>query len=129
MNAQEFDALVAVLPELNARMIAKMAVHHQVRGPWTELDLHRAFDKLREEVVELQNEMHSYRLKDSDYNAVANECADVANCAMMIMARIKFLEEAVAKCESRRPGSGVQCQWSKGHTNHHQNGEWMWTDV
>jgi hypothetical protein len=127
VNAEEFDALISTLPELNARVIAKLATHVQKNGPWTNMTLIRSVDRLHEEMHELTDELGKLRDGHSDYNAVANECADVACMAMIVMYRVKLLERLntpVLVCNATWPdpakdGNYAHCWKPEGHREEH----------
>lgn len=86
MNGREFDALIVALPELNARMIAKLATHVPKYGPWTQITIERALAHIEEEIAELRTSIAD---STNTYDDVANECADVAAMAMIIMYTMK----------------------------------------
>ena len=73
------------------RMEAKLArnIHKGGRGNWLNTRVSVLLDRLLDEVIELEGELEKYAGPPGEgpkehAEAVANECADVANFAMMI---------------------------------------------
>lgn len=79
MNRQLQDEILEALPQLTLRMVYKLGVHAS-KGPWDKVPIEDAMMHLWDEVEELE-----IKLRDgATYEEVIDECADIANMALII---------------------------------------------
>lgn len=79
MNRQLQDEILEALPQLTLRMTYKLGVH-AAKGPWNRVTIEDAMMHLWEEVEELEVKIKG----GATYEEVIDECADVANMALII---------------------------------------------
>lgn len=80
MNRALANQIQASLPELQLRQVYKFGVHAN-KGPWNGVSLADALHHLQKEVNELILAVGDNR----PYEEVADEAADVANMALIVM--------------------------------------------
>ena len=84
MNANEQTAVLAFAQRMEAKLAKN--IRKGGRGNWLNTRVSVLLDRLLDEVIELEGELekHPGEGPKEHAEAVANECADVANFAMMI---------------------------------------------
>jgi len=85
MNANEQTAVLAFAQRMEAKLAKN--IRKGGRGNWLNTRVSVLLDRLLDEVIELEGELekHPGEGPKEHAEAVANECADVANFAMMIV--------------------------------------------
>ena len=85
MNANEQTAVLIFAQRMEAKLAKN--IRKGGRGNWLNTRVSVLLDRLLDEVIELEGELekHPGEGPKEHAEAVANECADVANFAMMIV--------------------------------------------
>jgi NTP pyrophosphatase (non-canonical NTP hydrolase) len=73
------------------KMEQKLQKHDKKKGPdgWLNEDISWLIDRLKEEVNELEEKIFDFDYSEKETLKLINECADVANFAMMIADCVK----------------------------------------
>lgn len=118
MNYKLAMQIQNILPELQLRQVYKFGVH-AAKGPWDRVTVADAFLHLQDEVRELERAISD----GASYETVADECADVANMAAIIMSNYKQLMQ-VGCCNATWPnpekdGNKEFCNKPEDHEGDH----------